>query len=175
MIDTDALVRRNAEFAASGLFEGLTIRATGNLRVIGCVDSRVDPSHVLGLGLGEATVIRNVGGRVTPSTIRTLAMLAKVSKANSGGLPQGDSHVAVLHHTECGIINLSAYPEMLAEYFEVAITDLDTKAVSDPYESVHVDVAAVKKFLAPEVLVTGLVYDVTSGRVQVVVPPGRAD
>jgi carbonic anhydrase len=175
MIDLDELMRRNVKFAASGSFEGLTIRATGNLRVIGCVDSRVDPSHVLGLGLGEATVIRNVGGRVAPSTIRTLEMLAKVSKANSGGLPPGDSHVVVLHHTECGIVQLSDYPEMLAQYFEVATTDLNAKAVSDPYESVRVDVDAIKKFLAPEVFVTGLVYDVTSGLVQVVVPPSRED
>jgi hypothetical protein len=30
-------------------------------------------------------VIRNVGGRVTPATLRMLAMLAKVSQANSDG------------------------------------------------------------------------------------------
>jgi carbonic anhydrase len=51
---------------------------SGSLQVIGCVDPRVDPANVLGLKLGEAAVIRNVGGRVTPATLRTLAMLAKV-------------------------------------------------------------------------------------------------
>ncbi|WP_425343349.1 carbonic anhydrase [Pseudofrankia saprophytica] len=34
--------------------------------VVGCVDPRVDPTHVLGLEQGEAAVIRNVGGRITP-------------------------------------------------------------------------------------------------------------
>jgi hypothetical protein len=88
MIDTGELIRRNATFASGRSFVGLSIRPGENLRVIGCVD----PSDVLGLKLGEATVIRNVGGRVTPATLRTLAMLAKISQVNSDGRPVGDSH-----------------------------------------------------------------------------------
>ncbi|MEU6322754.1 carbonic anhydrase [Streptomyces sp. NPDC047009] len=175
MIDTDELVRRNAEVAASGSFANLTIRATGNLRVIGCVDSRVDPGDVLGLKLGEATVIRNVGGRVTPATLRTLAMLAKVSQANSDGRPQGDAHVVILHHTGCGIRDLAAFPDLLAEYFEIPVADLDGKEVTDPAASVRVDVEFVKQGLAPGVFVSGLVYDVTTGLIKAVVPPTRVD
>ncbi|MBW8799397.1 MAG: carbonic anhydrase, partial [Streptomyces sp.] len=78
MIDTDELTRRNARFADGGSFAGLGLMPGGSLTVIGCVDPRVDPSHVLGLELGEAAVIRNVGGRVTPATLRTLEMLSKV-------------------------------------------------------------------------------------------------
>ncbi len=118
VIDTDELIRRNATFADGRSFAGLTIRPGGNLRVIGCVDSRVDPSDVLGLKLGEATVIRNVGGRVTPATLGTLAMLAKVSQANSDGRPPGDAHLVVLHHTGCGMRDLAVFPEVLAEYFD---------------------------------------------------------
>ena len=134
MIDADELVRRNAEFAADGFFAGLSIKGSGDLRVIGCVDSRVDPSHVLGLKLGEATVVRNVGGRVTPATLRMLGLLTKVRQANSGGLQQGDSHVAILHDTHCGMTDLAAFPEALAEYFEMPVGDLDSKAVADPVE-----------------------------------------
>jgi carbonic anhydrase len=36
------------------------------MMVVGCVDPRVDPAHVLGLSNGEAAIIRNVGGRITP-------------------------------------------------------------------------------------------------------------
>lgn len=173
MIDTDELVRRNALFAAGGSFTGLTIRGTGNLRVIGCVDSRVDPSHVLGLRLGEATVIRNVGGRITPETLRTLAMLGKVSQANSDGRPQGDAHVVVLHHTNCGVLDLAAFPETLAQYFEIPVAALPEKAVTDPRASVRIDVEAVMQGLAPGVFVTGLVYDVDTGLVETVMPPAR--
>jgi carbonic anhydrase len=65
-IYTPELVQRNARFAAGGAFKGLPYPTNPALRVIGCVDSRVDPSDVLGLKLGEAVVMRNIGGRVTP-------------------------------------------------------------------------------------------------------------
>ena len=63
------LVQRNAAFAASGAFKGLPFPTNPALRVIGCVDSRVDPSDVLGLKLGEAVVMRNVGGRAVPTSV----------------------------------------------------------------------------------------------------------
>src|SRR5262249_46657547 len=69
-IYTPELVQRNATFAAGGAFKGLPFPTNPALRVIGCVDSRVDPSDVLGLKLGEAVVMRNVGGRVTPEALR---------------------------------------------------------------------------------------------------------
>jgi carbonic anhydrase len=55
------LRQRNAAFAAGGAFKGLPFPTNPELRVIGCVDSRVDPSDVLGLELGEAVVMRNIG------------------------------------------------------------------------------------------------------------------
>ncbi|MDT0470235.1 carbonic anhydrase [Streptomyces gibsoniae] len=116
MINTEDLVSRNATFAARGAHKGLHILGNGNLMVVGCVDSRVDPSHVLGLDLGEATVIRNVGGRVNPAVFRTLLMLAKVREAHGGDRPAG-THIVVMQHTDCGIKDIAAFPEMLANDF----------------------------------------------------------
>ncbi len=70
VIDTNELAKRNAGFATGGSFATLRLMPSGSLTVIGCVDPRVDPSDVLGLTLGEAAVIRNVGGRVTPATLQ---------------------------------------------------------------------------------------------------------
>ena len=83
MTDTSDLLARNTEFAARHFARGLTINPSGNMMVIGCLDPRVDPTQVLGIGHGEAAMIRNVGGRVTPATLRTLGMLGKVGRANS--------------------------------------------------------------------------------------------
>jgi carbonic anhydrase len=171
VIDTDELVRRNAEFVASGAFADLPLRSTGSLRVIGCVDPRVDPSHVLGLTNGDAVVMRNVGGRVTPGALRSWAMLAKVAEARRRGQPQPGGHLVVLHHTDCGITDLATYPEMLAGYFEVPAAELDTKAVLDPRASVAIDVEIIKRALPPGLPVSGLVYDVHTGLVEIVVPP----
>jgi carbonic anhydrase len=85
--------------------------------VIGCVDPRVDPAAVLGLNNGEAAVLRNVGGRVTPAALRTMAMLTKVSQANQDSAPAGVWNLVLLHHTDCGMTDLASYPDLLAEYW----------------------------------------------------------
>jgi carbonic anhydrase len=72
MASTDELTRRNAEFAASDFLAGLSINPSGAMMVVACVDPRVDPARVLGLRQGEAAVIRNVGGRITPATLKTM-------------------------------------------------------------------------------------------------------
>jgi carbonic anhydrase len=128
-ISTDELVQRNARFAAGGAFAGLPFPTNQTLRVVGCVDSRVDPSHVLGLELGEAVVMRNIGGRVTPATLRSWALLGRLGQ----GQPPTGAHMVILHHTDCGIRRLADYPEQLAAYFEIPAADLDGKAVCDPY------------------------------------------
>ncbi|MGA8721371.1 MAG: carbonic anhydrase [Solirubrobacteraceae bacterium] len=119
-ITADELIQRNARFAAAGAFAGLPFPSNQTLRVLGCVDSRVDPSHVLGLDLGEAIVMRNIGGRVTPAVLRSWRLLAKLGQQEGGGQPGGGaSHLGVLHHTDCGIKRLADDPEMLAEFFEI--------------------------------------------------------
>ncbi|MFG2479953.1 carbonic anhydrase [Streptomyces fagopyri] len=176
MINTEDLVSRNAAFAARGAHEGLHILGSGRLMVIGCVDSRVDPSHVLGLDLGEVTAIRNVGGRVNPAVFRTLLMLAKVREAHSGDAPAG-THIVVMHHTDCGIKDIAAFPDMLANDFDIPVEALDEKAVMDPVAAVRHDVGFLKEVLRtrmPAGLVTGLVYDVETGLIEVVAPTARA-
>ena len=102
-IGIDELVQRNARFAAGGAFADLSFPTNQTLRVIGCVDSRVDPSHVLALELGEAVVMRNIGGRVTPAVLRSWATLAKLGRPRGDGQPKGGPpHMVILHHTDCG-------------------------------------------------------------------------
>ena len=140
--------------------------------IIGCVDPRVDPAHLLGLKLGEAVVIRNVGGRITPAMLQTIGMLNKVAQGE-GGTPAGEFHLIVLQHTQCGIAHLEGNPDMLASYFGTSREGLLAKAVDSPHAAVAVDVAGLKAnpALPGNWLVSGLVYDVTTGLVEVVVPP----
>jgi carbonic anhydrase len=166
------LIQRNAEFAANEFSADLTINPSGNMMVVGCVDPRVDPAHVLGLRNGEAAIIRNVGGRITPSTLRTMAMLGKVGAANASTHRPGDWNLVILHHTDCGMTDLAPFPDLLAEYFEIAPADLEAKSVSDPVGSVRADVDVILEAIhATAYLVSGLVYDVETGSVETVVPP----
>src|SRR5215468_4106317 len=141
-ISSDELVRRNAAFAATGAFAGLRFPTSDTLQVLGCVDSRVDPSDVLGLELGDGVVMRNIGGRITPSTLASWALLGRLGQ----GQPPG-GHLVILHHTDCGITRLAAFPGQLAAFFEIPADELDSKAVADPYAAVRVDAAITQHAL----------------------------
>jgi carbonic anhydrase len=62
---------------------------------------------------------------------------------------------------------------MLAQYFQIPEADLKAKSVTDPRAAVAGDVAALRAIpvLPGAWLVSGLVYDVATGRVEVVEPP----
>ncbi|MFG2479163.1 carbonic anhydrase [Streptomyces fagopyri] len=167
----ETLTDRNAEFARSGFTEGLRMMPALKTIVIGCVDPRVDPAAVLGAEQGEIAAIRNVGGRVTPRTLMELVMLRKVTQAAGADLGPGWDLV-VLHHTQCGIGLLKDQPELLADYFETDTADLPARAVGDARAAVTHDVAALRAESRLEgVRVSGLVYDVATGRVETVVEP----
>src|ERR1700733_5952688 len=57
----EVMLERNASFARTEFSPELKIMPSTGTIVVGCVDPRVDPANVLGLKLGEAAVIRNVG------------------------------------------------------------------------------------------------------------------
>ena len=63
--------------------------------------------------------------------------------------------------------------DKLARYFQIGQGELKTKAVADPRAAVAVDVALLRAIpgLPGEWLVSGLVYDVATGLVEVIVPP----
>ncbi len=168
----DILTTRNADFAARRFRAGLSLMPTLKTMIVGCVDPRVDPAQALGLELGEAVVIRNIGGRITPATLRTMAMLGMIGQAE-GATPGSGWNLVVLHHTDCGITRLVGSSDLLADYFGVATDHLDAKAVADPYAAVKGDVAALKEnpVLPGDVIVSGLVYDVATGLLAPVVAP----
>ena len=180
MNNLDRLLQRNKEFAvqqsAAGTLMPSLQRAMPNVKafIIGCADMRVDPAHVLGIKPGEAVVLRNIGGRITPGLLEQLGMLARIGQVageNPGG--GGEFHLIVLHHTDCGITRLAGDPAMLAHYFQILEGGLAGKSVSDPRASVAVDVAALRAIpaLPAAWLISGLVYDVATGLVETVVPP----
>ncbi len=69
--------------------------------------------------------------------------------------------------------DLAVFPEVLAGYFEIPVSDLDTKAVTDPAASVRVDV--LKRRLPAGVFVSGFVCNVATGLIKTVVPPARVE
>src|SRR6516164_4220572 len=179
MNNLDSMLKRNKDFAAQQSAAGALMpslpRALPNVKaiIIGCADMRVDPAHVLGIKPGEAAVIRNIGGRITPGLLEQLGLLGRigeVAKEIPGG--GGEFHVIVLQHTDCGITRLAGDPAMLTHYFQIHEGELKTKAVADPRAAVAADVASLRAIpaLPSGWLISGLVYDVVTGLVEIVVP-----
>jgi carbonic anhydrase len=180
MSTLDSMLERNNDFAArqsaaGGLMPSLP-RALPNVKaiIVGCADMRVDPAHVLGIKPGEAVVMRNIGGRITPGILEELGLLGRigeVAEAVPGG--GGEFNIVILQHTDCGITRLARDSAMLAHYFQIDEKDLKKKAVINPREAVAADVALLQSIpaLPAEWRISGLVYDVATGLVEVVVPP----
>lgn len=169
----DTLAGRNAVFAGNDFAADLTMMPSTGTIVVGCVDPRVDPALVLGLGQGEAAVIRNVGGRVDKHLIDTLGVLRIVAQA--AGRPGGVRNLVLLHHSDCGIIGCYHHaPDLLARLLGVERDALDAMDVTDPRKAVAYDIAALRanEQLADGTMVTGLVYDVATGLIETVVAPG---
>ena len=176
----DSLLERNKDFAArqsaAGELMSSLPRALPNVRaiIIGCADMRVDPAHVLGIKPGEAVVLRNIGGRITPALLEQLALLGRIGEVAreipGGG---GEFHLIVLQHTDCGITRLAGDPAMLTRYFQIEEGELRKKKVTDPRAAVAVDVALLRAIqkLPSDWLISGLVYDVATGLVEIVEPP----
>jgi carbonic anhydrase len=78
-----------------------------------------------------------------------------------------------LHHTDCGIRRLADFPEQLAAWFEIPVADLESKAIHDPYASVRVDAGIARQAFPQSLPVSGLVYDVDTGLIEVVDPPTK--
>ena len=180
MTNLDNMLERNKHFAEQQSAEGTRMPSLPQALpavkavIIGCADMRVDPAYVLGLRLGEAVVIRNIGGRVTPGLLEQLGLLGRIGEV-AGKIPGGggEFHLIVLQHTDCGITRLANDSALLTHYFQIKEEDLKAKAVTDPRTAVAVDVASLRAVsaLPDQWLLSGLVYDVSTGLIEVVVPP----
>ena len=126
MNNLEQMLERNKDFAAQQSAAGTLMPslpgAMPNVKaiIIGCADMRVDPAHVLGIKPGEAVVIRNIGGRITPGLLEQLGLLGRIGEV-AGEIPGGggEFHFIVLQHTDCGITRLAGDPNLLMHYFQI--------------------------------------------------------
>jgi carbonic anhydrase len=166
----DSALARNRAFAAAGGHEGAVVFPKLRLFVLTCCDPRTDPAQFLGLGMSDALVVRNVGGRVTPEVINDVAYLGQLAE---NFLPDGPLfEVAVIHHTQCGTGALAddAFRRRYAERIGAEESALRDQAVLDPVATAAHDVALLRTSpaISPRVTVSGHVYDVVTGLVETV-------
>ncbi len=168
--NVEAALERNRAFAAAGGHQGSSVFPNLRLLVLTCLDPRVDPAHFLGLGLSDAMVVRNIGGRVSPEVINDVAFIGQLAE---NLLPDGPLfEVAVIHHTQCGTGALAddTFRRRYAERIGADETALRDRAVLDPAATVRSDVECLRSApaLPRRVTVSGHVYDVVTGLVRTV-------
>jgi carbonic anhydrase len=168
---------RNRAFANAGGHQGAAVVPALRLFVITCLDPRVDPAHFLGLGLGDAMVVRNAGGRVTAQVIDDVAFISQLAES---ALPEGPLfEAAVIHHTQCGTGALAdeVFRRRFAERTGVEQSVLVARAVLDPAGTVTHDVESLRTApaISPRVRVSGHVYDVETGLLETVIPAGALE
>ncbi|RYG33415.1 carbonic anhydrase, partial [bacterium] len=147
-----------------------------------CMDARLDPAKYAGLAEGDAHVIRNAGGRASDDAIRSLVISYKLL---------GTREFFVIHHTDCGmrfftndvIAGLLDQSLETAKLGENGFEDVGTGpgsseghyinflTIPDPEAAVREDVARIANHpLVPATIpVRGFIYDVRSGRLELVV------
>jgi carbonic anhydrase len=168
------LLDRNRRFAEQFKAGNLPIRPRMSTIILTCLDSRVDPTHIFGLGLGDAVVMRNAGGRITSEVMRDLAILG-VLAANMPGPSAMQPELIVMHHTDCGMCRLAnaAIQRQVAERLGVGVDEATAMAIIDPTASVQDDIERLRQ--TPEtpdqLIVSGFVYDVKNGTIDQVAPP----
>ena len=80
LANPDAALKRNPAFTAASSHHRAVIFPNLSRLVITCLDPRVDPAHLLGLGPSDALVIRNIGGPITPEMINKIALIGQLAE-----------------------------------------------------------------------------------------------
>jgi carbonic anhydrase len=128
--------------------------------ILTCMDTRIDPARMFGLQPGDAHVLRNAGGVVTDDVLRSLLLSQRFL---------GSRAVMVIHHTRCGVHNLSddqvkadiqAEVGMRPSFALEGFTDLDA--------DVRQSLARIRHcpFLPHRDAVRGFVLDVDDGHLR---------
>jgi carbonic anhydrase len=152
------LLLNNATFVSQFADAGLALAPMLHLAIVACMDSRMDIFQMLGLGHGDAHIIRNAGGVVTDDVVRSLVVSQRLLKTQE---------IILIHHTDCGLQKISE------EGFKDEIEqDCGTRpqwlieAFRDPFDAVRESMKRLRSnpFLTHKQNIRGFVYDVETGK-----------
>lgn len=177
---TDEILRANAAYVETFGDKGsLAATPARRLAILTCMDARIDPDKILGLKEGDAHIIRNAGGRVSNDAIRSLVVSHRLL---------GTQEWLVIHHTDCGMGKVT--DQQMAELLSKSLDPLDEeelqsleqisgsrlgyemewRTISEPVEAITEDVTRLRQhpLVPPSVSITAYIYDVHTGKLNVV-------
>ena len=160
----DELLEANRTAAEGFDLAGVPPVAARGFALVTCMDTRIEPLAMLGLRPGDAKILRNAGGRVTPDVLRSLVLATWLLQVRA---------VAVMQHTECALAGLGegAVRGRLEEAGADGAAGWEFLAMDDPDAALREDVERVRACpdLPEKVAVEGWRYDVSSGLIRRIV------
>ena len=159
MTATDELLANNDRYAES--FAGpLPLPPSKHVAVVACMDARLNVYAILGLGDGEAHVIRNAGGVVSDGEIRSLTISQRLL---------GTQEIILIHHTDCGMLTFTDDDFKASIQKDTGIKPhWAAEAFPDLDEDVRQSIARIKAspFIPRKDSVRGFVFDVGTGKLR---------
>lgn len=156
--DFDDLLAANVAYAEhfdQGGFDG---KAHAGVAIVTCMDSRIVPLEMVGLGYGDAKIFRNPGGRVTPQALEALVLGVHLLDVE---------RILVVPHTRCAMASSSE-----AELHERVSASARVDSRWQPFHVVPDQLAALAEdvhrvrthpLIAERAKVGGFLYDVDTG------------
>lgn len=154
----DDLLAANREFAASFELAGFDGVARAGVAMVTCMDSRIDPLHMIGLQAGDAKILRNPGGRVGDQVLVALVLGVNLL---------GVERVLVVQHTRCAMASDSE-AELRERVSKASGKDaswMTFKVITNQRADIIDEVAKVRAhpLLRELTAVGGFLYDVDTG------------
>jgi len=153
----DEYLKNNAVYA-DGYAGPPPPRPSRHVAIVACMDSRLELSALLGLGDGEAHIIRNAGGVVTDDMIRSLSISQRLL---------GTTEIILVHHTDCGLQKTTEDEFKGAIEAETGIRPpWAVEAFTDAAGDVRQSIGRIKAspFIPHKDAVRGFVFDVATGK-----------
>jgi carbonic anhydrase len=161
---TDEFLSNNAAYASS--FKGpLPLPPSKHVAVVACMDARLDVYRMLGIGEGEAHVLRNAGGVITDDGIRSLAISQRLL---------GTKEIIVIHHTDCGMLTFTDDEFKRAIQDETGIKpSWAAESFGDLEEEVRQSMRRIEAspFVTKHESLRGFIFDVATGKLNEVMLP----
>jgi carbonic anhydrase len=157
MTVTDELVANARRYASTFSLGGLPLPPAKGVAVVACMDARLNIYGLLGLQEGDAHVIRNAGGVVTPDELRSLAISQRLL---------GTTEIILIHHTDCGMLTFTDEEFRSQIHADTGIRPTwAAEAFVDLDEDVRQNIARIKAdpFIPTKDSIRGFVYDVHDG------------
>src|ERR687889_2519184 len=157
---TEELLQNNAAYANSFQKGDLPLPPARGVAVVACMDARLDVHKILGLGEGDAHVIRNAGGVITDDEIRSLTISQRLL---------GTREIILIHHTNCGMLTFSDEEVKGQIQEEIGIKPpFALESFTDLEENVRQSIKRIEAspFIPHKDSVRGFIYEVESGRLR---------